>query len=146
MEEMKSVLDRLSEVMDKTNVNAVFGEPKTIEGRTLIPVAAVSYGLGLGFGGAPTEAACTCDCEPGEEHDPECDCACHDEQYEAALGGGGGAGGTAHPVAYIEIGPEGTHVQSIVNEQKVALAGILLSMWAVGWIGLVLKTIFAPRR
>jgi uncharacterized spore protein YtfJ len=168
MEELESMLERLAEVQEKINVNAVFGEPQTVEGRTLIPVAEVVYGVGFGFGAGPADHYCTCGCdeddldhecgcgcgeehecgcEPGEVHEPGCECdECMDEMEEAALGGGGGAGGWARPVAYIEIGPEGAHIQPIINEQRVALAGILLAAWSVGWIGLVLKTLFAPRR
>jgi hypothetical protein len=29
-----------------------------------------------------------------------------------------------------------------MDQQKIALAGILLSVWAVGWAGVVLKTLF----
>ncbi|MHB1319751.1 MAG: hypothetical protein ACYCYF_14150, partial [Anaerolineae bacterium] len=71
--------------------------------------------------------------------DEPCDCAAH----EPASGAGGGAGAHVRPIAYIEVGPDGTHVKPIVDEQKVALAGILLGFWAVGWVGLVLKTLFA---
>ncbi len=165
MEELESMFERLAEVQEQIDVNAVFGEPRTVEGRTVIPVAEVSFGVGLGFGAGPAghyctcgcgchehEPGCECECEPGGEHEPDCECECdlececdHDMD-ETALGGGGGAGGRARPVAYIEIGPEGTHIQPIINEQRVALAGILLGAWAVGWVGLVLKTIFAPRR
>jgi uncharacterized spore protein YtfJ len=169
MEELESMFERLAAVQERIDVNAVFGEPRTIEGRTVIPVAEVTYGVGLGFGAGPAEhycscgcgehePGCECECEPGEEHEPGCECECdlgaeHEpgcefehEIEETALGGGGGAGGHARPVAYIEIGPEGTHIQPIVNEQRVALAGILLGAWAVGWVGLVLKTLFTPRR
>jgi hypothetical protein len=51
-------------------------------------------------------------------------------------------GAKARPLAYIEVGPEGTSVQPIMDEQKVAMAGILLSAWVIGWLGLVLKTLF----
>ena len=65
-----------------------------------------------------------------------------EEKKGGAAGGGGGAGAKARPLAYIEIGPEGTHIRPIQDEQKIDLAGILLVAWVCGWIGLVLKTIF----
>ena len=68
------------------------------------------------------------------------------EKQGQGMGGAGGIGAKARPIAYIEVGPEGTKVKNIVDEQKVALGGILLTAWAVGWIGLVLKTIFSPRK
>jgi hypothetical protein len=33
-----------------------------------------------------------------------------------------------------------------MDEQKIALAGIFLSAWAVGWLAVVLKTLFKPHK
>lgn len=133
MEEMKAFFERLQEIPEDVNVDAVFGKSQTIEGRTLIPVAELSYGFGIGMGTPP---CCTEEGEAEEEAE---------KALEPSAGGGGGAGVRARPIAYIEVGPEGTHIEPVMDEQKVALAGILLAMWAVGWIGLVLKTLFSPR-
>ncbi len=44
----------VEQVREQAGVEAVFGDPVTAEGRTVIPVARVSYGFGGGFGpGAP---------------------------------------------------------------------------------------------
>ncbi|MBN1248692.1 MAG: hypothetical protein JXC32_13620 [Anaerolineae bacterium] len=148
METMKALIDRLEKLSDEANVNAVFGKPETVEGRVLIPVAEVMYGFGMGAGGAQPHE-CTCGCEVQDEgeaccqEEPCCEedtCECDTE--EAATGAGGGAGAHVRPIAYIEVGPDGTQVKSIVDEQKVALAGIMLGFWAIGWVGLVLKTLF----
>jgi uncharacterized spore protein YtfJ len=64
---------------------------------------------------------------------------------DVAMGAGGGAGAHARPIAYIEVGPDGTRVKPIMDEQKVALAGILLGFWAIGWVGLVLKSLFGRK-
>jgi len=137
MEAIKELFERLDKVPEEVNVNAVFGTPETIDGITLIPVAEITYGFGAGVGSGPSNQG------------PENDECCGDEAAadastaagEAALGAGGGAGAKARPIAYITVGPEGTSVQSIVDEQKIALAGILLGFWAIGWVGLVLKTL-----
>jgi uncharacterized spore protein YtfJ len=138
MEEIKSVLEKLASVTEKVNVDLVFGKPETVEGRTLIPVAELMYGFAAGAG-AGTAAA------PTEEAGPEA----AEKEAEAAptgSGAGGASGAKARPIAYIEVGPEGTKVQPIVDEQKIALAGIMMGAWVVGWIGMVLMTIFSPRR
>jgi len=168
MDEIKAMLEKIGSVVDHVNVDAVFGKPETVGDRVLIPVAEIAYGFGAGFGMAAPgscceEEVCCCEDAAGEEGA----CCCHDEAGEeeaccaeadeepccceaeagaedggAAGGGGGGAGGRARPIAYIEVGPDGTKVEPIVDEQKIALAGILLGAWAVGWVGLVLKTLF----
>lgn len=135
MDEIKAILEKIGAVSEAVNVDAVFGKPEVAGDRVLIPVAEISYGFGMGAGVAPRG-----DAEASEEE------AEGSESDEPAVGGGGGAGGHARPIAYIEIGPDGTRVESIMDEQKIALAGILLSAWAIGWVGLVLKIIFSPRR
>lgn len=143
MDAIQALFERLEKVPEEVNVNAVFGKPETIGERTLIPVAELRYGFGVGAGSAPTTTPC-CAGEDEEPPEPEMD-AGKDEDQETAMGVGGGAGARTRPIAYIEVGPEGTHVKAIIDEQKVALAGILLSVWAVGWLGLVLKTLFSRR-
>ncbi|MBN1259579.1 MAG: hypothetical protein JXB35_02760, partial [Anaerolineae bacterium] len=64
------------------------------------------------------------------------------EEPTTSSGVGGGSGAHVRPLAYIEIGPEGTAIRSIEDEQKIALAGMLLGAWIFGWIGLILKTLF----
>lgn len=140
MGEIKAVLERISSVTESVNVDAAFGKPETFGDRVLIPVAEIAYGFGVGAGvaprGAPGEA------EVGEAADER---VAEVAEGEAAIGAGGGAGGRARPIAYIEVGPEGTKVESIMDEQQIALAGILLGAWAVGWLGVVLKTLFKKR-
>lgn len=135
-EEMKAIFEKLEKVTQEVNVNAVFGKPEQVGEYTIIPVASVTYGLGAGAGSGPVPQGSA---EPPAEPAPEGIDA-------TASGGGGGAGAKARPIAYIEVGPEGTRVKAIVDEQKVALAGIFLSIWTVGWLGLALKTIFGRRR
>ena len=135
MEAVKALFEQLGKVPEEVNVNAVFGTPETIEGITLIPVAEIMYGFGAGIGSGPSNE---CD-------EASADASADADEGEAATGVGGGAGAKARPIAYIAVGPEGARVQSIIDEQKVALAGILLGFWAIGWAGLVLKTLFTRR-
>jgi uncharacterized spore protein YtfJ len=154
MEQMKTLLEMMEKLPSEVNVNAVFGEPEKHDDHILIPVAEITYGYGIAFGTAEecccAESAEGCCMEsadaPEEEVSAEKSEDAASEKHGPGMGGGGGIGTKARPIAYIEVGPEGTKVKSIVDEQKVALGGILLSAWAVGWIGLVLKTIFSPRK
>lgn len=175
MDELKALLEKIGSIGDDINVDAVFGKPETVGERVLIPVAEIAYGFGAGFGmGGPgesccadfddeDEAACCCAddaeeeacCADGAEeeaccaHDEDCECECCAEHAEVmGVGGGGGGGGRARPIAYIEIGPEGTSVKPIMDEQKIALAGMLLGAWVIAWVGMALMTLFhalAPR-
>ena len=151
MDELKALLEKIGSIGDEINVDAVFGKPQTVGDRVLIPVAEIAYGFGAGMGtGGPCdccddydeEAAECCECACEGECDDECECECHTEHGEVAGGGGGGGGGRARPIAYIEVGPEGTSVEPIMDEQKIALAGMLLGAWAIAWVGMVLVTLF----
>ena len=73
------ILESLAEKLgSRASVSAVFGEPVTRAGITIIPVARVSFGFGGGAGRGR-------------------------RQGEIAQGGGGGGGASAAPAGYIEI-------------------------------------------
>jgi uncharacterized spore protein YtfJ len=150
MKQMETLLELMEKLPSEVNVDAAFGEPEKYDDRVLIPVAEITYGYGVGFGTMAGYYDTESGGETREETDESAGETVADESAEGqtgqGMGGGGGIGAKARPIAYIEIGPDGTHVKSIVDEQKVALAGILLSAWAVTWIGLVLKTLFSPRK
>lgn len=135
-QEIQALLDAFADLRDRANVNAVFGEPVTTEGRTVIPVARVMYGFGMGVGHATAaekdagEAAV--DIEEGEEG--------------AGSGGGGGGGVMAHPLAIVEVTPQGARVKPIVDEQRLALAGGLLAGWVVLCLAWAAARIFGGKR
>ena len=133
MEQVQKLLDSIAELQKKANVNAVFGEPVTVEGRTIIPVAKVAYGFGAGVGHAPTTGV------EGEESGKET----LGEMAEGASGGGGVV--QARPFAVIEVTPHSTWVEPIVDEQKLALAGSLLAGWGIFWVARTLIKIFGQR-
>jgi uncharacterized spore protein YtfJ len=131
--EVQTLLDAVADLPEKANVNAVFGDPVTVEGRSVIPVAKVAYGFGMGVGrttGAEEAAA-----EEAAESAPE----------KAADGVGGGGGALAHPLAVVEVTPEGAWVKPVVDEQKVALAAGLLGAWVVFWVTRALVKIFGQK-
>ena len=108
-ETIQELFDAVNTLQRRAKVDAAFGKPVTTEGRTIIPVAEVSYGFGLGFGSSDSP----------------------DDQPEEASGAGGG-GTRTRPLGVIEVTQEGVRVEPVVDEQKIALATGAL----IGWIAL----------
>jgi len=96
-----SIADRLKASGD---VKVVFGEPRAIEGKTIVPVATVAYAFGGGGGGGLR----------GE-------------------GGGGGGGGAlrVQPLGVLEITGESTRFVPIVNATRLAMMAIMASVCIV---------------
>jgi uncharacterized spore protein YtfJ len=105
-----AVLQSLREsVLSQANVKAIYGEPISAQGKTLIPVAKImyAYGAGAGTGGVGDTSA------RGE-------------------GGGGGGGVRAIPVGVVEITNQQTRFVAIGDRKKLAgavLAGIGFGLW-----------------
>jgi uncharacterized spore protein YtfJ len=116
---------RLENMQANASVDAVFGQPVTAGDKVVIPIASVSYGFGMGFGEAT-----------GQEV----------EQSNGGAGGGEGGGMGARPLGVVEITPEHTRVEPIVNEQTVTLAGMLLGAWSIFWISAAVIRIMSGRR
>lgn len=140
--EVQTLLDALADLPEKANVNAVFGDPVTIEGRTVIPLARVGYAFGMGVGGTTgADEAAAADEAAGAEEAAAGEAA--ESVPEKAADGVGGCGGVlAHPLAVVEVTPEGTWVKPVVDEQKLALAAGLLGAWVVFWLARALVKIF----
>ena len=108
-----SVLQTLKEsIVTQATVKAIYGEPISAQGKTVIPVAKImyGYGAGAGTGGVGDTSA------RGE-------------------GGGGGGGVRAIPVGVIEISDQQTCFVPITDRKKLTgavLAGIGLGM-LLGW-------------
>jgi uncharacterized spore protein YtfJ len=131
--EIQKLLEALADLREKADVDACFGEPVTIEGRTVIPVAKVVYGFGMGIGHAAAAE---------EETTGETQGQAAEEADGDGSSGAGGGGVLAQPFAVIEVMPEGTRVQAIIDEQKVTLATGLLAGWVVFWLARALTKIF----
>jgi uncharacterized spore protein YtfJ len=108
-----ALLQSLKEsILSQANVKAIYGEPISAQGKTVIPVAKImyGYGAGAGTGGVGDTSA------RGE-------------------GGGGGGGVRAVPVGVVEISDQQTRFVPITDHKRMAgavLAGIGLGMW-LGW-------------
>ena len=99
-------------VLGQASVKAVYGEPISAQGKTIIPVAKImyGYGAGAGTGGVGDTSA------RGE-------------------GGGGGGGVRAVPVGVIEVSDQPTRFVPITDRKKLTgavLAGIGIGIW-LGW-------------
>ena len=95
-------------------MNAVFGPPQEVAGKTVIPIAQVGYGFGLGFGEGE---------RAGEGK----------EKGEKDSGAGGGGGASVRPLAVLEVGPEGLRLLPVIDHTRVIIAGILFAAWAFFW-------------
>jgi uncharacterized spore protein YtfJ len=108
-----ALLQSLKEsVLGQASVKAIYGEPISAQGRTVIPVAKImyGYGAGAGTGGVGDSSA------RGE-------------------GGGGGGGVRAIPVGVVEVSDQGTRFVPITDKKKLmsaVLAGVGLGLW-FGW-------------
>ena len=119
-ESIRSILEDLTE---HASVRSVYGDPIEADGRTIIPVARVSYGFGGGFGrGGP---------ESGE------DGAGEGAAEETGQGAGGGGGVSAKPVGVVEVGDGETRFVRFGDRRRAGLA--LLA-------GVVLGILFGRRR
>jgi uncharacterized spore protein YtfJ len=93
------------------NVKSVFGEPIEAQGRTIIPVARVSFGFGAG--------------EPKAKSEEEAD-----EPGAKSVGGGGGA--RSRPLGVLEVTAEGTRFIPTRSNSKLyagIAAGVLIGLW-----------------
>ena len=108
-----ALLQSLKEsVLGQASVKTVYGEPISAQGKTVIPVAKITYGYGAGAGtGGVGDTSAR-----GE-------------------GGGGGGGVRAVPVGVIEVSDQPTRFVPITDRTKLTgavLAGIGIGMW-LGW-------------
>lgn len=99
-------------VLSQASVKAIYGEPISAQGKTVIPVAKImyAYGAGAGTGGVGNTSA------RGE-------------------GGGGGGGVRAIPIGVIDITDQQTRFVPITDRKRLGgavLLGIGLGM-VLGW-------------
>ena len=113
---IQELIQSISERVQTTaSVKAVYGEPITAEGKTIIPVARVRYGFG-GGGGTQDDA-------PSSESG---------ETPQQTIGGGGGGAAEVSPVGFIEITPDETRYVSFEDRRRVIRAlviGLLLGIF-----------------
>jgi uncharacterized spore protein YtfJ len=123
---LEEMLNRIGQIHERATVKTVFGEPYQVNGRTIVPVAKISYGFGFGAGRGPKEN--------GE-----------DDSRGGGAGGGGGGRVSVRPVAVLEMSAAETRVRPIVDVTRLAIAGMLLVAWNVFWISYTVRRIAARR-
>ena len=105
MSHAKEILQSMSErFATSANVNQVFGEPITVGGKTVVPVAHVHYRLGGGWGGGEQGSGTV------------------DHPLAAGAGGGGGLV-TAAPVGALEITDTGVRVSRFPEDRTAVARG-----------------------
>lgn len=106
MEELTPPIERIlgglaEKLGSAARVDAVFGEPREIAGRVVIPAAKASAGFGAGAGSG------------GDVRD---------DTRSGGGGGGGGGGFRVEPVAVVELSAESVAVQPVIDWTRVILA------------------------
>jgi uncharacterized spore protein YtfJ len=124
---LNKMFDSIEQARDAANWRSAFGEPQVVEGKTIIPVAQVSYGFGLGFG------------QEGSALEDE------DEAGAGGEGGGGGGGVSAKPYGVIVVTPDDVYFEEVEDSSKIAILGIALSAFAVYQITKTLRAIFGRK-
>jgi uncharacterized spore protein YtfJ len=104
----ESVQERIA---TSAHVKTVFGDPVSAEGRTIIPVARVTYGFGGGMGRGPTRSG---------------------EEQRLGEGGGGGGGVVALPVGVVEVSQQGTRFVPLHDRKR--MAAMVLAGFVAGWL------------
>ena len=142
-DEMKEVMDSsaaswtatsslIDKLFDVGRPGAVFSEPVSAEGRTIITTSEVMVGMGVGYGVGAGSAT-------GEEVEEEEDDLEGEVEMSSGegFGGGGGGGGfsTGRPVAAIIVDSEGVRIEPIVDVTKIGLAflTVLGSIFLMGF-------------
>jgi uncharacterized spore protein YtfJ len=97
-----AILQSLKEAIVTANVKAVYGEPISVQGRTIIPVAKITYGYGGGGGTGGVGNS-------------------------GARGEGGGGGGLARaiPVGVVEVTDQQTRFAPITERRKLVGAVVM---------------------
>lgn len=123
----ESLRNLIEQLHDSASVERVYGDPVSVDGRTVIPVASVRYGFGGGFGS--NEGADEADGDEAGAEAMGTDEASSDETAPdetggegAAEGGGLGGGASASPVGVVEVTDAGTRVVRFSNRRRLLVA------------------------
>lgn len=110
--DIQKYFDNIQQVLSSSaNVRTVFGDPISVEGKTIIPVARVRYGFGGGMGSGPTGSS--------------------DEQ-RIGQGGGGGGGVIAQPVGVVEVSGAGMRFVPVHSRKR--MIGLAMIGFLAGWL------------
>lgn len=122
MDLIQALLKHLGTTPVQQDVNAVLGKPTTFGQTAVLPVTAMTIGFEFGAEGAP-------------------DLPTVEEPASGESGQADGGYARRRTIATIEVAPSGVSVHPAVDTQRVTLTAIALSLWVLGWIGLMLRTL-----
>src|SRR5215216_3447951 len=106
-DEARPNLEPIEKMVDGLGVSAVFGEPISEGGVTVVPVAEVRFAFGYGYGS-------------GRGHGEEAEGG---PKTDEGSGGGSGGGGRASAKGYIRISADEVRFEPVVDVTRLALAG-----------------------
>lgn len=122
MMKTQEILDKLGALKEAATVDRVFGEPRTVGERTIIPVAEVRHGMGFRFG-------------PGSGQHRAAEEGGQSPEGEGSGGGGGGA--VSRPIGVVEVTSQGTSFIPI-KAPGAPLAGLFIGL-AFGMVMCLMK-------
>ncbi len=94
-------------------VEVVYGEPREIGEKTIIPVAVVAYGFGAGAGGGSGGPS-------------------GDGAIGSGGGGGGGGGVRVHPIGVLEVTADETRLVPILDWTRIITTGLtFFGLWMI---------------
>lgn len=114
----QEISNLVEQMMEKLGADHAFGRPIKAEAKTIIPIAEVRTGFGFGFGREKKNRIN----KPNE-----------------GRGGGSGGGGKVVPVGYIQADKDGVTFHPLINRNKLAMAGIVLSGWGLWLLSRIIK-------
>lgn len=106
-------IEAVDGLYDTSRVEAVYAEPVTVDGRTVINAAEVIVATGFGGGGGSSPATAV----EGEE-------TVETGGENTGMGGGVGGFAQARPVAVVIIDGDGVRVEPVVDVTKLGLAAL----------------------
>lgn len=109
---LESLAQRLQ---SNASVKAVFGEPVEAQGKTIIPVAKIAYGLGGGYGKLENSKS--------------------DSASQPNMGEGGGGGIIARPIGVVEISRKRTRFIPTRSKTATLMGAFFAGMIAARLIG-----------
>lgn len=119
-----SLVNQLAErFQTSAAIKTVYGDPITVNSRTIIPVARVMYGFGAGSGRGPAHG--------GED---------------TGEGGGGGGGVRVKPMGVIEISDNGTRFIPVVDAGRMAMYGVVCAFLFAGVLRAYIRYLIRRRR
>ncbi len=108
------VNELVERIRGSAKVEVVFGEPREIGEKTIVPVAAVAYGFGAGAG-AGTGG------RPGD-----------DGATGSGSGSGGGGGVRVQPICVLEVSADETRLVPVLDWTRIITTGLtFFGIWMI---------------